>query len=65
MADTKTPKANACEALAQVHGNLARELTPVQQVITRGLVEYALEQLGQVQELKIKRRATRKEPPHG
>jgi len=60
MADTKTPKANACEALAQVHGNLARELTPVQQVITRGLVEYALEQLGLIEETKRPRRKNRK-----
>lgn len=56
MPDTKTPKENACEALALAHGNLKTDLSPVQRMITRGLVEYALEQLALVEELKRKRR---------
>jgi len=57
MADKKTPKQEAIEALEQVRVNLSGDLTPVQRTVTRGLVEYALEQLALVEELKRTRRA--------
>lgn len=56
MADKKTPKQEALEAMEQVRINLSGDLTPVQRTVTRGLVEYSIEQLGQVEELKRARR---------
>ena len=55
-ANKKSPKTEAVEALEQVRANLSGVLTPVQRTITRGLVEYALEQLALVEELKRARR---------
>jgi len=55
-ANKKSPKTEAVEALEQVRANLSGDLTPVQRTITRGLVEYALEQLALVEELKRARR---------
>ena len=54
-ANKKSPKTEAVEALEQVRANLSGDLTPVQRTITRGLVEYALEQLVLVEELKRRR----------
>ena len=56
MVKKKSPKAEAMEALEQVRVNLSGDLTPVHRTITRGLVEYALEQLALVEELKRSRR---------
>ena len=50
------PEDGSVEALEQVRANLSGDLTPVQRTITRGLVEYALEQLALVEELKRARR---------
>ena len=55
-ADRKTPKAEATDALDQARKYLSDDLSPVQQVIVRGLVDYALERVGLIEETKRPRR---------
>ena len=54
--EKKTPKEHATEALEEARKYLSDELTPVQRTVTRGLVDYAIEQVALIEETKRPRR---------